>query len=680
MESEDVSRSRVFREAYLPGAYVRLRNQAYARVDGVRTQASALDGVDMEQLREAVLNYLNDWEAEGGTVDAAFKLAAQKKNLVIQSPSELFVTPAPIMIRCRTCNVIDFYDTRADETKEIEKMSRRIRSSSGRAYIPCKRPGCSGHMVQIPYAAVHRCGYTAALYVHHSARRATNIGFSDGGSFLQSSYFDVDKGEKLAGALQDDCPSCKSAYPAETNKRGTPLTNGESFYSQSTQYIALSEDRGRLIARLLGIIKEAGGSLTGAATDIAEGIASCLVGKIGSRNLEARLKSMLLSSIGDIEAQNRLREKLEKKRDVIRKFEAMKPLDDALNEMLESTKEELLRIEGELLGASGGFSEVRTLIPDDETLRGLIRSRRSLEATFLPHDVNSLAVETAIDRTADLVQRETLAQQWQIVQERYGIASIAHIPDLLVVLSTLGFSREKSSPKTNAGTPPVNLNAFSDRVDSSMRGKIPIYAMSARTEALWIKLDPRKVLAWCIASANWDPIGADVLASREKSHAHLLRHSPALSLHPAKVAHETASDPKRAGAPFHLLHTLSHALILTARRHTGYDSKSIQEYLLPMDLSVILYVASVQNYTSGGLLTLFHHYLLPWFDDASMFAFNCPFDPVCTDAGGSCSGCVQTEIGCESFNHGLSRSYLHGGAIDREASLTITQGFWDAPR
>jgi hypothetical protein len=102
------------------------------------------------------------------------------------------------------------------------------------------------------------------------------------------------------------------------------------------------------------------------------------------------------------------------------------------------------------------------------------------------------------------------------------------------------------------------------------------------------------------------------------------------------------------------------------------------EYLLPMDLSVLLYVSSVQNYTSGGLLSLFKHHMLAWFDDASMYAFNCAFDPVCSDVGGACSGCIQTEIGCETFNHGPSRSYVHGGSADREGAVLINGGFWDA--
>ena len=54
MEDEYVSQSRLFRESFLPGAYTRMRNQAYTKVVGVRNSGSALDGVDKEQLIEAV--------------------------------------------------------------------------------------------------------------------------------------------------------------------------------------------------------------------------------------------------------------------------------------------------------------------------------------------------------------------------------------------------------------------------------------------------------------------------------------------------------------------------------------------------------------------------------------------------------------------------------------------------
>ena len=619
------------------------------------------------------------WTKNGGTVDAGFKIAAEHKNLEIQSPSEIIVTPAPLMLTCKKCKVIDFYDTRLDENQTLLKIEQRIRQRAGRSYISCKRAECNGQMIQIPYLAVHRCGYNSPIYIHHSARRTQNIGYRDNGSFLHSSFFNVDTNEKIAGALQDQCPSCKNTNPQlnELNKRGTPLTNGETFYPQSTQYIAFSEERGRLIAQLLSSIHDANGAVIGIAADIAEGIASALLRKISSLELEQQLRVMISGSTGNTVEQEQLLTKLNKKKESIRRCESMAKIDEFMLDLMNSAKKEAAEIEEKLAGSAGGFKGVRELIPESEHLSVLIHQRRSLEAVFLEHDVSGVTIEKAIVQTTDKVQRESMIQQWDGVRQLYGIESISHIPDLRVVLATLGYTREKNSPVINPEVPPVNMNGFEDRVDDSMRGKKPIYAMSARTEALWIRLDPRKVLQWCIEAVNWELLDKKILNSREESHAYLLRHSEALMLHPGAVARETINNSKGESAPFHLLHVISHALMLTARRHTGYDSKSIQEYLLPMDLSVILYVSSVQNFTAGGLLTLFQHYLLPWFYDASMFAFNCAFDPVCTDSGGSCSGCVQTEIGCETFNHGLSRAYLHGGSIDRDASLVVRYGFWN---
>jgi hypothetical protein len=680
MDKEYVSRSRLFRESFLPGAYTRLRNQAYGRVVGVHSSGSALEGVDKEQLREAVLNFVNDWVRAGGTVDPTFMTAAEKKRLEIQSPSEIFVTPSPLMLSCKKCKVIDFYDTRMSEDQNLPKMEKRIKQRNGRTYISCKRPGCSGDMIQIPYLAVHRCGYGSPIYVHHSARRSMNIGYRDAGSFIHSSFFDVDTNEKLAGSLQDNCPACRDQYQQEINKRGTPLTSGESFYAQSTQYIALSEERGKIIAKLLGCLHDAQGAIIGPVEDIAEGLALALLRKIPGRELEQKLESLLSNSAGNADEQAALVAARAKKQESIAKYEDQAKNDEFIRDLLDSAKKEVAAIDAKLAGSSGGFKAVRDLIPDDETLSELIQHRRAMEAVFLEHDVNGISVEKAIALASDPIQKESMHQQWEMVQERYGVESISHIPDLRVVLATLGYTREKSSPSNTENVPPVMLNAFTDRVDEGMRGKTPVYAMSAKTEALWIRLDPRKVLRWCVESAGWEAPDADVLASRAKSHAYLLRHSRVLAMHPGMVARETLLEPMRNRASFHLLHSISHSLMLTARRHTGYDSKSIQEYLLPMDLSVILYVSSVQNYTAGGLLTLFQHYLQSWFDDASMFAFNCAFDPVCTDNGSSCSGCVQTEIGCETFNQGLSRAYLHGGAVNREATLVIQKGFWDGSR
>lgn len=679
MDKEYVSRSRLFREAFLPGAFTRLRNQAYGRVMGIINSGSALDGVDKEQLREAVLAFVEDWESAGGAVDPTFMTAAEKKRLEIQSPSEVSVSPAPLILTCKRCKVLDFYDAREPEDRTLSKMQARIKQSNGRSFIACKRQGCSGEMIQLPYVSVHRCGYSSPIHIQHAARRSANIGYRDAGSFFHSAFFDVETGDKLSGSLQDKCPACSDQFDDEIQKRGTPLTSGESFYAQSTQYIALSEERGKLIASLLQALQDAPEGVESMAQDVSEGVALSLLKQMSGRELEQKLTLLLSASISDATEQTALRKQVEKKKLSIARYEVMAEDDDYLAEMLDSTRKEITEIEAKLAISTGCFSAVRDLVPDVAAVTNLVSNRRTLEAVFLLHDVQSRTIEQEIEATTDLAQKDVLAVQWQSVQECYGIDSITHIPDLRVVLATLGYTREKSAPAIVPGAPPVVLNAFADRVDEAMKGKTSIYAMSAKTEALWIRLDPRKVLRWCVDSAYLDSPGEDVLADKTRSHAHLLGNYHVLAMHPGKAAREIPSRNPEEGAPFNLLHSISHALMLTARRHTGYDSKSIQEYLMPMDLSVILYVSSVQNYTAGGLLTLFQHYLKPWFDDASMFAFNCAFDPVCTDIGNSCSGCVQIEIGCETFNHGLSRAYIHGGPANRDCSLNIRRGFWDKP-
>lgn len=680
MKTESINRSRVFREHYLPGAYTKLRNQAYAKIIGVRSSSVAMEGVDKEQLIEAVATYIASWESAGGTVDEAYKLAVQRRQIEIQSPAEVYAAPAPLVLTCRKCKVLDFYDSIGD-AQTLRAVERRIRRARGRTYVSCKRAGCDGMMVQVPYLAVHRCGISKPLFIHYSARRATssNIGFNDVGSFLQSSFFDVDTGQLLAKTLQDNCEFCSktSGKQTETNNRGTPITNGESFYSQCTQYISLSEQRGKLIAQATHHVNESGGVLSGVTADIAEGACSALLRRVSSVELERQLTTIFGAGVSDPSSLEKVRRVLAEKQKAIDSLKIMPDPGGVFSTAIESMAKDIEGLKTQLSGSAGWFKGIRDVVPSDATLYRVVRQRRTLEAVLLQHDVSGVTVERCIEQTSDPVQRESLRQQWDRVKVNYSIASVAHIPDLRVVLGTVGFSRERATPTNNPDAPAVVLNRFEDSIDESMRGRVPVYAMSAKTEALWVRLDPKKVLAWCARSVGWSLSDPEILGSSERSHAYLLEHCRALTMSLGEVASQRAL-PQREGAPLHLLHTISHALMLTARRHSGYDDKSIMEYLLPMDLSVLLYVSSVQNYTAGGLLSLFKHHLLAWFDDASMYAFNCAFDPVCSDVGGACSGCIQTELGCETFNHGPSRSYVHGGAIDREGSVLVDGGFWDA--
>jgi len=681
MEKEQIQRSRLYRENFLPGAVTRLRNQANARIVGVRNNDVELDVVDKAQLIDTVKKFLADWESRGGKVDQGLRDAIDQNRASIQSPSEIYVSPYPLLLRCESCSVIDFYDTRSTDDRVTDAIKRRIkRSAQGRTYIKCKIPTCSGRMLQVPYVGVHRCGVMNPIFVPHTARRKENIGFWDvGGSFFNNYFFDVDTHDRLAGALQDSCPACHQAFPNsnETNKRGTPVTSGESFYSQIVQYIAFSKKIGSLASLLYAQINATQGTLAGQTCDIAEGITGVLLGIIDSVELEKQLRAMLdAESPSDVLVQQH-KEELAKNQATKAKYEPQAKDDDFMAGMLDLVNKRIKELESLLEIASGRFKSVRQFLDNDATLIAIVSERRSMEAAFLRHDVRRLTVKQSIDTTADDVVRATKIDHWTKLQARYGVADIAHIPDLLVVLSALGYTRERRLPSLEAGAPPVVLNGFEDSHDEGLRGRTSLYAMSANTEALWIRLDPVRVLRWCIEEAGWKNPGDAVLASKQSAHAYLLQHSPALTMSPGEVFKQSATEIAGQSAPFHLLHTMCHALLSTSRRHTGYDDQSLMEYLLPMDLSFVIYVTSVQNFTAGGLLTMFQHYLLQWFDDASVYAFNCAFDPICSDSGGSCSGCIQRERACETFNHGLSRAYLHGGNTDREYNHTIKKGFWD---
>src|SRR5882762_10671076 len=87
VEQELVQNSRIFYEAFLPGAVTRLRNQALALVVGVSDKEDALEGLDRTQLVDAVRKYLADWKIAGGSVDALIEEAAERHEFRVQAPS-----------------------------------------------------------------------------------------------------------------------------------------------------------------------------------------------------------------------------------------------------------------------------------------------------------------------------------------------------------------------------------------------------------------------------------------------------------------------------------------------------------------------------------------------------------------------------------------------------------------
>lgn len=684
-EQELVQNSRVFSEAFLPGGVTRLRSQALALVVGVSDKEEALEGLDRSQLVDVVRKFLADWKIAGGSVDTMIEEAAERSEFRVQAPANVFVTPFPLTLRCQSCGALENHDKpRRQHEHILASAYNRVSGGGGtrRPTIRCTRKECGGRMMQAPFVVVHRCGHVSPMSTPPAARGTEHLGLRHNtGMYRQNVYFDLLTNGNVATASVEMCPTCSVGRPQDlsTLRKGTPVSSGDAFFPQVIQFVALSKRPGELISSVQSeLVRLPDGILSGRAKDLAEGVAYGLLGCLSSEALEAQLLQILDGGEVNSDEMAKVKQERQKLEGEIQQLDALIAGGMSLESVRDGAKGRLSKLISKMGAAEGTFVSVRQYIPEDAVLLDLIKQRRTMEAVLLRHDVGRQGIEQAIEGTVDTVMKTSRAQDWESIQNTFEVQDVAHIPDLKVVLTAVGFTREMREPERTPDEIAVKLNPFEDRVRQTAKGKSMLYALSAQTEALWIKLDPLKVLRWCNTNAGWETPPASAFASRAAAQAYLLTQCPALTAAPGQARELTKTHGASMAAPFHLLHTISHALMLTARRHSGYDSQSLTEYLLPMDLSFLIYVTSVQNYTAGGLLTLFQHYLRRWFEDASLHAFNCAFDPICSDVGSACPGCVQIARGCETFNSGVSRAYLHGGFVDKAQSLWVRGGFWQS--
>ena len=691
MSEEFFAKSQMYYNGYFPGGVYRLRNYSFVQVVGTRNNDEDTKAIDEEQLLDVARKYKAEWDGmPNGEVSGTLKLHLEQAGRYIQimSPEAVYVEPFPMMLQCTSCKVLDFYQGNKSNTARVADAKKRLVRKDGKQRIRCKMGNCNGYMVQLEYVAVHRCGHMSTLTIPGAARRVQNLGFRDqGGSFRNSMFYDIDNPQNASfHSLQENCPHCSREFEGAEglNKRATPIGSKEVIFPHNIQYLSLKPDTGKLVSRVSSIIGAPGDSVSALGLDIAEGIASCLIGLVQSGELVGHMDKLLTGGGPDKDAiekiADELAEKKKQKDDIIQFCTEKDASKSMLSIMIEPIDKEIFRLEEELLEASGKFSGVRDYIDDSVKLQFLASHRRAIESVLIEHDFKTKrqSMTDSIKKESNELRRDQLIQDSGYLKQRYGIGEIAHYSEINVVMASIGYSREKMQP--GEGAPgqvvPTVLLGYEDQHNKSMAGKSVVYALPAKTEAIQIKLDPRAVLAWCIEAAGWSDPGKRITESEDRAKAYLLDFCAALTMDPAEVMSEIKGRPMRESAPFHLMHTISHCLLGCIKRHTGYGEKSVMEYLMPMDLSIILYVASVQNYTAGGLLTLFKHHLRTWFDDASNYAFNCVFDPICSDKGSSCSGCVQIVLGCETFNHGLSRCYIHGGKLEEGTKTHITKGFW----
>ena len=131
VDEELIQNSRIFYESYLPGAVTRLRNQSLAQVMGVLDREDALQGLDRNQLVDAVRKYLVDWKTAGGSVEAMLEEAAERSEFRILAPAALYVTPFPLVLRCNSCGALENHEaTRRSHEHETPRVPGHDRASA----------------------------------------------------------------------------------------------------------------------------------------------------------------------------------------------------------------------------------------------------------------------------------------------------------------------------------------------------------------------------------------------------------------------------------------------------------------------------------------------------------------------------------------------------------------------
>ncbi|MBS3053979.1 MAG: DUF1998 domain-containing protein [Candidatus Aenigmarchaeota archaeon] len=237
-----------------------------------------------------------------------------------------------------------------------------------------------------------------------------------------------------------------------------------------------------------------------------------------------------------------------------------------------------------------------------------------------------------------------------------GVKKITYVEDIPIQNVAYGYVRGSFNTKETI------LRAFPfDRFDNK---RIPIYLTNTTTEGLVLELDRTKILKWL----NNNGIVETKNMSDEEEKLWFLN-----NIDSSKIS--TFSGTKEAGVTrevFHLIHSISHALIKKIPEQAGIGLDSIGEIIFPNIPAILIFSRESGDFRIGALHDLFRNRLYPWVDVTIKDIGKCVYDPVCYHDIGSCHSCLYlNEISCSNFNQDLSRHYLIGKAFNGNLSA-----FW----
>jgi len=248
--------------------------------------------------------------------------------------------------------------------------------------------------------------------------------------------------------------------------------------------------------------------------------------------------------------------------------------------------------------------------------------------------------EIASDPGLDEVGRRVLERAVSTEHE-FGISNISMTQQFPIVLASYGYTRCRREPGA------AHLASYAH--PRQYRGKTPIFAVPARTEALLVTVSALAIARFFANEGLWD--GAEP-ADERTARVQLLE---------LFTMNRDYGGADAAGVARRLVHTLSHALTRSLDDgETGFGESSMAEWIVPDALTTAIYVADYNDFTLGAFDTVLRRRVSSWLERAAHAVDRCDNDPLCTQQRpwASCDRCLHLSFGCRTWNADLDRKLL----------------------
>jgi hypothetical protein len=305
------------------------------------------------------------------------------------------------------------------------------------------------------------------------------------------------------------------------------------------------------------------------------------------------------------------------------------------------------------------FDPIRLTIEHDRFVAEHIHERRAQHESIEVMEPDRLICD-AVGDPARLAQYQNTTGN---LLRRTGLDQIVLIRGLPICEFSFGFTRVSSTPiyyrefNGRRVPMPVRLNAFSELPN----GRRPVYVTQQRNEALYFKVDERRVRRWLAANGMQE---ADVEPDKTLGAIYLEHYSDfGPFLDEFKEREGRGQAPRSLTAfVYLLLHSLAHQVMHALADISGLDRDGLGEHLFPADLAFVVYRKGMTP-DLGNISAMWrnhaHDFLYRLLDQRLL---RCGSGSLCDTRGGACPACIMvSEVTCLGGNQLLSRSALKGG-------------------